>query len=414
MTAATGRTGRTVRLVAASVLGAVLVGTLAPAAGAAGASGSVVTVAAPDAAKPVGPAFAAVQDELSAVVNGGEATWGLARVVDHGRTVWRGTSGVADLDDRRPVDPDGRFRIGSLTKTFTATVVLQLVGEGRVRLDDPVSAHLPGVVPGGERITVRQLLNHTSGLYNYTDDQRFVPRTAEGVEAWVATGRWRTWTAEEIVAGAVSHPPYFAPGASWHYSNTNYLLAGMIIRKVTGNDWNQEVERRIIRPLGLRQTSMPTTSPLITGSHAHLYTQLPGGPVDTTLINPSAGGAAGAGISSAADLARFHAALFGGRLLRPAELAALKTTVDTGTPGYRYGLGVGSVDLGCGVAWGHAGSIYRNISYLLGTEDGGRQAVVAAGQYSYRDADDVFGGLSQAAACAALGSGAGSGAGAGS
>ncbi|WP_380284122.1 serine hydrolase domain-containing protein [Kitasatospora purpeofusca] len=411
-----GRAGRTARLVAAGVLGAVLVGTSAPvamAAGAAGASGGgAVAVAAPGAAtgaNPVSPAFAAIQGELGAVVDAGEATWDLARVVDRGRTLWQGTAGVAELDDRSAVDPDGRFRIGSLTKMFTATVVLQLVGEGRVRLDDPVSAYLPGVVPGGERITVRQLLDHTSGLFSYTDDQRFVPRTAEGVEAWAATGRWRTWTAEEIVADAVAHPPYFAPGASWHYSNTNYLLAGMIIQKSTGRTWNQEVERRIIRPLGLRQTSMPVSSPLITGPHAHLYTQLPGGPVDTTLINPSAGGAAGAGISSTADLARFHAALFGGRLLRPAELAAMKATVDTGVPGYRYGLGVGSVDLGCGVVWGHSGSIHRNIAYVLGTEDGRRQAVVAAGQYGYRDPDDVFAGLEKAASCAVAGSGAGTG-----
>ncbi|MFE7129264.1 serine hydrolase domain-containing protein [Streptomyces sp. NPDC057638] len=392
------------RAAAAAVLSAAaLTGGIAPTAQAAPAS-APTTGTAPAAIDP-----AARLAGLRAVVDNGTATWSTARIVEDGRTVWKGAAGVSNRRNGAPVDPNGRFRIGSVTKMFTATVVLQLVGEGRLGLDDPVASHLPGVVPGGDHITVRQLLNHTSGLYNYTDLPAFNPPVAE----WVSTGRWRTHTAAGIVADAVKHPPYFAPGRGWMYSNTNYLLAGMVIEKVTGRTWNSEVERRIAGPLGLRNTFMPRTSPFLGGVHARNYTKLPSGPVDITLLNPSEAGAGGAGVSTTADLARFHSALFTGKLLRPAELAEMKRTVSTGpdaapgTPRVGYGLGIQRIDwldgLGCGEVWGHTGGIYGAATLLFGDADGDRQAAMSSSPLEDRDANTVITEMTKAGACRATG-----------
>lgn len=180
----------------------------------------------------------------------------LARARDrHG--VWNGTAGTADLDTGRARGADDRFRIGSVTKTFVATVLLQLQGERRIDLDDTIDQHLPGLVDGhghdGTAITLRQA-NHTSGISNYTADPEF-RRRAFGEE--FLDHRYDTWKPGQLVAVAMRHAPDFAPGTSWNYSNTNYILAGMVIEKVTGHGWEKEVERRILRPLGLRGTSAP-------------------------------------------------------------------------------------------------------------------------------------------------------------
>ncbi|MEU0687838.1 serine hydrolase domain-containing protein [Streptomyces uncialis] len=398
-----------------------LVGTLAPQAPAASAasatptavaSGAVASGApASDAAAPVrtvGVDPAERLRVLRTVVDSGAATWDMARIVEGGRTVWKGAAGTAVRGTGRQVDPDGRFRIGSITKTFTATVVLQLVGEGRMALDEPVETYLPGVLPDGRRITVRQLLNHTSGLYDYTDDPRYVPVDDAGLSRWVRSDRWRTYSAGRMVAEAVGRDPHFPPGQGWRYSNTNYLVAGMLVQRVTGRTWNQEVERRIVRPLGLRDTSMPASSPLIRGPHARNYTRLPSGPVDTTRLNPSVAGAGGAGISSTADLARFHSALFRGTLLRPAELTEMKRTVPTGL-GVRYGLGVQRLDsldgLGCGPLWGHAGGIHGSAANLFGDADGHRQGVTAVSLYGRADTNAIVTRMNEAVACTGKGGG---------
>ncbi|MFI5619620.1 serine hydrolase domain-containing protein [Streptomyces sp. NPDC051567] len=376
--------------VAAVLATAGLVGAVAPTAVAAPASAAAPVRGTPDPA--------ARQGELRKVTDGKEATAALGRVVENGRTTWKGRAGVSDLNTSAPVDTDGRFRIGSITKTFTATTVLQLVGEGRIGLDEAIGTYLPGVVPGGDGITVRQILNHTSGIYSYTDD----PTYHSGSEEWVKTGRWRAHSAQEIVAEAVKHPPYFAPGQGWHYSNTNYTLAGMLIERVTGRSWNEEVERRIVRPLHLKDTSMPGTSPFLRGAYARSYTKLASGPVDTTLINPSVAGAGGAGISSTADLARFHSALLRGKLLRPAELTEMKRTVETGL-GVAYGLGIQRLDvldnLGCGKLWGHAGGIQGNVAYVFGDAEGRRQGVTAAALYGDADAGAVIAQANKSVAC---------------
>lgn len=201
------------------------------------------------------------------------------------------TAGVADQRAGRAVHPHDKFRIASATKTFVSTVVLQLVGEGRLFLDDTVEALLPGVVTGngndGSRITVRQLLNHTSGLFNYTAD---FPTLTDA--AAFRAGRFDTWTDSRLVAIAMRHAPNFEPGTRWEYSNTNYTLAGMIIERTTGHSWQHEVTRRIIRPLGLRDTSAPVTHPAIPGRHLRGYSAFGGDrPIDVTLLNPSGAGA---------------------------------------------------------------------------------------------------------------------------
>ncbi|WP_405618809.1 serine hydrolase domain-containing protein [Streptomyces sp. NBC_01508] len=292
------------------------------------------------------------------------------------------TAGVADAETGRTARPGDRFRIASATKTYVSTVVLQLVGEGRLSLNDTVEEWLPGVVSGngndGAKITVRQLLNHTSGLFNYTAD--FPPLTS--VAAYQAD-RYTTWTDSQLVGIAMRHAPDFEPGAKWSYSNTNYTLAGMIIEKVTGHSWQREVTQRVIRPLGLRHTVAPTTSPRIPGSHLKGYSAFgeSGPAIDVTAFNPSAAGAAGAMISTTGDMTRFYQALLGGRLLKPAQLAEMKTTVraaelDPVWPGARYGLGLLEAPLTCGgTYYGHAGDL-PGYTTRDGVSADGRRVVV--------------------------------------
>ncbi|MEU6251331.1 serine hydrolase domain-containing protein [Streptomyces sp. NPDC047043] len=298
----------------------------------------------------------------------------LAEVSDaRGRTVI--TSGVADIDTHTPIAGGSRFRIGSLTKTFTATVVLQLVGEHKVALDAPVERYLPGLVRGngndGRHITVRQLLQHTSGLPDYLD--HLTPQD-------ILRDPLAHHDREEVIGIALGHPRLFAPGKGWKYSSTNYVLAGMLIEKVTGHPYGEEIGQRIIRPLGLHDTSVPGDEPGITGPHPRGYVR-PGdsGLVDVTEFNPSVANASGAMISSGADVNRFFGALMNGRLLRPTELRAMTTTRPTGGSSDRaYGLGLQSRSLPCGgLYWGHDGDIF-GFQTMAGVTADGRQVTVLA------------------------------------
>ncbi|TDD69194.1 serine hydrolase domain-containing protein [Actinomadura rubrisoli] len=295
------------------------------------------------------------------------------------------TAGQADTSTGEPVRPGQAFRMASTTKTFVATAVLQLAGQGKLSLDDTVERWLPGVVSGnghdGSKITVRQLLQHTSGVFNYTAD--FPPLTDK--EAFKAN-RFTTWTAEQLVAIAMRHQPAFPPGTSWGYSNTNYILAGMIIRKATGRTWQEQVTQGIIEPLGLARTTAPSTFPYIPGPHMHGYSDfgVGGEVVDVTDWNPSGGEAAGAMTGTTADLTRFFRALMDGRLLRPAQLAEMKTTVraeplDVVWPGARYGLGLLQVPLTCGGSYyGHPGDLSGYTTRNAVSGDGGQAIVVEA------------------------------------
>jgi D-alanyl-D-alanine carboxypeptidase len=192
-----------------------------------------------DSAPPASRALtdpAVLQQQLDGVVEAGAP--GVVGLIRIGERTWQGASGLGDLRGKRRARAGDRFRIGSVTKSFVAMVVLQLV-EGRLRLGDNLERWLPGLVPGGERITVRQLLNHTSGLYNYTDDLPEPPRRVRP---------------RQLVAIATGHRPLFAPGTEFSYSNTNYILAGLLAERVTGQRLADQLEQRILQPLGLDDT----------------------------------------------------------------------------------------------------------------------------------------------------------------
>ncbi|MFJ7216690.1 serine hydrolase domain-containing protein [Amycolatopsis sp. NPDC098790] len=322
------------------------------------------------AATTAAPALAAgsVQGSLD-VITAQDGVPGAEAVIQDGRRTRVVRSGVGDVATGKPFPRNGSFRAGSVTKSFVATVVLQLVGEGRVKLDAPVERYLPGLLPD-RRITVRQLLQHTSGLYNYTDDLDLSDPEAL---------RHRGAEPAELVAMAVRHPALFPPGTDWSYSNTNYIVAGMLAEKVTGHALSELIAQRITRPLGLRDTYLPRRGDeKLPDPHAVGYTP---DRVDFSDFDATIAGAAGGLVSTPADLDRFYGALLGGRLLRPAELAEMKRTVpaDLGVPGARYGLGVGSIPLSCGEFWGHEGGII-GFTNLAGVGPGGRRVTVVLNQ----------------------------------
>ncbi|MEV6073321.1 serine hydrolase domain-containing protein [Nocardia sp. NPDC052001] len=272
---------------------------------------------------------------------------------------WTATSGVGDLGTGARFPGKGRIRIGSNTKTFVATVLLQMVAENAVALDAPVERYLPGVVRGagndGTRITVRNLLQHTSGL---PDIEQLLSQTPQDE---LAALRWQRVDAADLVHRTMALPPRFDPGTRAEYSNTNYLLIGLLIEHLTGRPVATEITRRIITPLGLRATYYP--EPGDTGlrdPHPSGYAYIAGHRVDYTDFDPSWAGAAGAMVSTGAELNRFFIALLAGKLLSPTELDEM--TRDPRPfdrlPGAGYGLGLIHIPVSCGKqVWGHGGSI---------------------------------------------------------
>ncbi|SNY61010.1 serine hydrolase domain-containing protein [Paractinoplanes atraurantiacus] len=301
-----------------------------------------------------------MQRLLDRLVAGG-AVGALAELRDVNGTS-RASSGVAELGTARPVDPRGFFRIGSVTKVFTATVVLQLVSEGRIALDGPVDGYAP--------ITVRQLLNHTSGLRNYTKDL-----TTEGI----LRDRRRRWTPQEIVARAGRSGREFAPGTSRAYNNTGYVLLGMLIEGATGQPYGKEIEARILRPLGLSRTLVRDDSEVMPSPHARAYLPVGGKPVDITDYNPSTAGPAGGLISTAADVNTFFRALLTGDLLGPGEHREPLTTLPTGTPGVEGGLGITRYTRPGGeTLWGKEGGFFGYRTWSFHREDCAWQLTVSA------------------------------------
>lgn len=347
----------------ATVVAVLMAGVLtAPAAGAAEGSGT----------GPRDTGHAATQAAMDAqVADGVPGVLGQARDQNG---VWNGQAGVGDLITHKPRSKDDRFRAGSITKTFTATVLLQLQTEGAIDLDDSVDTYLPGVVRGnghdGRQITIRQLLNHTSGIFNYTDDPEFRKKyfTME-----FFNHRYDSLTPQELIAVAMRHQPLFPPGTDWGYSNTNYVLAGLIIEKVTGQPYATEVRQRIVEPLRLRATSFPGTHPHLPRPHGRAYSKFPDDPKgavhDVTSLNMSALWAAGEVISNPTDLNRFYTALLHGDLLPLAALSEMRTTVATSYPEMRYGLGLAQMQLSCQPVWGHEGSVPGSASYAFTSSD---------------------------------------------
>jgi D-alanyl-D-alanine carboxypeptidase len=301
---------------------------------------------------------------LNALVESDAATAALLRY-DDGRRSWSGSAGTADLDTGAPARPDGHFRIGSVTKTFAATVVLQLAEDGLLDLDDPIERHLPGLVPDGERITVRHLLGHTSGLYDYMSEPGY------STNRWRGDDRFDGYTPRELLDVAFAHDPYFEdPGSRWRYSNTNYVVVGLLIEEVTGRTYGEEVEDRVLRPLRMRHTSLPGHDSGLPRPHARGYTQVDGETVDATEMNPSLDWAAGEMISTTRDLNTFTSALLDGDLLEDASLAEMRTAEPTGDI-FAYGLGLQRFDLPCGESvYGHGGELLGYETYTTGADDG--------------------------------------------
>ncbi len=320
----------------------------------------------------------AVQKSLDRLIDDG-IPGALAAVRDPGGRTRHYTAGVGDLRTRSKVPVDGKVRIASNTKMFTATVVLQLVGEGKVGLDEPVETYLPGLVRGdgidGRDITVRQLLQHTSGLPDYDDDV---------VKDYLTKQQHRHFEPRETLDLALAKKAEFAPGTDWGYSNTNYTLAGLIVQRVTGRPIGEEITKRVIEPLRLRDTYWPGVGDqTVKGRHPHGYFRMTEDEpwADVTVQDPSAAWAAGALIGTPSDLNRFLTSLLDGKLLKPAQLTEMQKTVEAPgfdvTDGSTYGLGLATIKLSCGgFAWTHGGDAV-GYSTRNGVTEDGRAATVA-------------------------------------
>jgi D-alanyl-D-alanine carboxypeptidase len=285
--------------------------------------------------------------------------------------MWAGSSGVTEPGKSARVAPDGWFRIASLTKALTATLVLQLVGEDIIHLGDTVQDWLPGQVPGGREITVRHLLSHTSGLRDYTDDLSDA--------AVVLRDRLVRRSPAELVASAACRAPLFAPGTSRSYCNTGYILLGMIVEQAAGDSYGAAIKQRILRPAGMRRTLAPSDDTSIPEPHAHGYLISDDEMTDITEFSPSQAWAAGGALSTAEDLNLFYAALLTGRLLAPAQLRLMQETVPSANPGIGAGLGIGRMLLPDGTAlWGSTGGFFGFRTWSFHTACADRQLTISA------------------------------------
>jgi D-alanyl-D-alanine carboxypeptidase len=293
-------------------------------------------------------------------------------LVRDGDSAERWTAGLADREVGDAMANDTRFRIGSVTKTFVAAVVLGLAAEGRLGLDDPVARRLPGLPARWRAITARQLLQHTSGLPDIVGAGGLAPGPR---------GADRRWTPRRLLVLAASRPRVAAPGRRFSYASTNYVVLGLLVEQVTGTSLGRQLHERVFGPLRLRQTAFVVDGGAgarqahgyVAPVHDGVVLARDGG-ADHTSDDASFTWAAGAIVSDAEDLARFYAALLGGRLLAPRWLQGMTRTVPAGS--LRYGLGLAAHRTPCGTAWGHTGNLLGYITAVLSTRDGRRQAVV--------------------------------------
>lgn len=344
---------------------------------------------------PVAPDLDALTQALRNTTAAG-APGAMARFTGPGGVKSR-TVGVRDQVTGAAMDPKARFRVGSVTKTFSSVVLLQLVDEGKVDLDTSVNHYLPGLLPDN-RITVRHLLSHRSGLADYTNTM--FARTVPGFEAV----RNKVFTYKELVDLSLKEPRTTEPGAAYKYSNTNFVVVGMLIEKATGHPVAKEYDRRIIKKLGLRNTSYVHPGTAIKGLHinGYLTSDEAGAPlVDSTEQTASWAQSAGAMISNPADLSTFMSALLSGKLLSPRVLDAMITVTPTDATNTRfYGLGLRRYDLSCGTSvYGHTGTVQGFYTYAFTTRDGGRSLTAMANTSNRGEANTALGGTLEAAFC---------------
>ncbi|MEU9014159.1 serine hydrolase domain-containing protein [Streptomyces sp. NPDC048479] len=297
----------------------------------------------------------------------------MARIDDNG-TVHRAAEGVADRETGRAISTGDRFRVGSVTKSFSTVVLLQLVDEGRLDLDTSVNTYLPGLLPD-DQITVRHLLSHRSGLYDYTNDM--FEATVPGFESV----RNKVFTLQELLDLSLRKPLTDKPGTTFRYSNTNFVVVGQLIEKLTGHSLGTEYRDRIIAPLKLRDTSYVHPDTAIPGRHTkgYLRPDETGAPlVDSTRQTVSWAQSAGAMISSTRDLDTFFSALLRGRLLPAGLLTQMQQWVPVNST-QGYGLGLRRRDLSCGISvYGHTGTVQGYYTYSFTSKDGQRSITAVA------------------------------------
>ncbi|MEV4636917.1 serine hydrolase domain-containing protein [Actinoplanes sp. NPDC049548] len=323
---------------------------------------------------------------------------GVYAEVRDGDRVWRGAAGVADVSTGRRVRPDMLHRVGSITKSFTAAAVLQEVEKGRVDLDAPIGRYLPELVPGarGEAITVRMLLNHTSGLPDYLPyafpSLQIFP--AEGSTQSLDDNRFRQWDPVELIEMGVKAPPAGEPGvAPGTYSNTNYLLLGQLLEKVSGVGAEQYITRNVIARAGLRHTGFPTGTQ-IKGPHSRIYESFFGlidPPRDYSVYNMSWVSTGAGLVSTVGDMNRFYGMLLGGRIVSRSSLEQMQRTVpvisQTGEV-VEYGLGLHRFTVAdCGTFWGHDGTVWGAQTLSMTSEDGKRQMSIAMNLVRWNELD---------------------------
>jgi D-alanyl-D-alanine carboxypeptidase len=325
---------------------------------------------------------------------------GLFAEVRDGDEVWRGAAGVADVATGRPVSADMRHRVGSITKPFTVAAVMQLVEGGQIGLDAPIGRYLPKLVPGerGDAITVRMLINHTSGLaeylpYVYPSLKPF-PALADTRPQSLDDHRLTRFHTIELIEKGVSAPAFSAPGATpGLYSNTNYLLLGQLVEQVTGTTAETYITRNVIERAGLRDTELPD-GPHFSGPQSHIYEAWFGmiePPRDFSVFDMSYVGPAASLISTVADLNRFFGLLFAGEIVSPSSLVQMRRTVRVVSQESKiidYGLGLHPMEMpGGGTFWGHGGTVWGAGALAMTSADGRRQMSVAVNMQRWNRLD---------------------------
>ncbi len=262
---------------------------------------------------------------------------------------------------------------------------MRLVAQGKIRLDDPVSKYLPGLLPDGKRITIRELLAHTSGLYDFANDPRFMAPYLRGKLGFA-------WTPKQLVGFAAAQPLLFAPGTQFSYSNTNYIVLALLTERVGGESYEKQLRDYIVQPLKLSHTSLPAGNETLPDVHGYLSKRAydknaSSAPFDSAALSPSFAWSAGGIRATAEDVADFYRGLFSGKLLRPAQVAAMEDTSRTGgayglglmptdAQAYEWGPYTKAINTTCGRAWGHGGSFPGYYQLPISSPDSSRQAVL--------------------------------------
>jgi D-alanyl-D-alanine carboxypeptidase len=341
------------------------------------AAAAVALTAVPAAAADIPPINDKALKAAIADLPNDDTTGALVRITGEGGQ-WSGTSGYSDIHAHTPINPDGYFRIGSTTKMYTAVMVLQLAQEHRIDLNQPVQRYLPGLLPADyPQIPVYTLLDHTSGLPSVDIPLLYDPE-------WILKHRYEHWDPKQVVDTALRHPIDFQPGTAQKYTNTAYVTAGMIIEKVTGRSYARNLRDRIATPLGLCHTYYPNDDPHLPNPAARGYLAYVDKfgerhVDDVTEMNQSIPGAAGAIISTAADMDTFIDGLFSGRLLGAEMMKRLFAVPDVqmfdGSSHAYYSQGLMMIKVKDVIVWGKTGSRYGYSSGVFATEDRKRKVV---------------------------------------